>query len=356
MKKKPLISVIIPCYNAEQFAESAVRSIMTQTYTNLEILCINDCSTDNTPSILNKLALEDKRVKVINNETNLKLIKTLNKGIDLCKGEYIARMDADDISLPARFETQLRVFEDDPSLSLVALQAKRLTESGKILSVNPFFACHETGSIRFMNMIDSPIIHPSVLVRTAVIKKYKYSLDDYALHNEDFDLWARMLFNGERFKVIEKPILFLFRHNNQSVTQKNLRVQAQKHSACMYQILGRELGITCTNEVLELLAGNETGYSVKSLRDTLRSFSVIKRLYLRRFKSTLNHTELNEVNSWYKQRCIYIIMNNIFHGNYRVKTYATIQLLKRPDLYFNTKTYRNFYLRFKWIVFEKRFL
>ena len=104
---KPLVSVIIPCYNAEKYVEEAIRSIMTQTYSNLEIIVTDDCSSDNTLMILETLAAEDSRIKVIKNEKNLKIVKSLNNMIEVAQGKYIARMDADDISLPERIEKQV---------------------------------------------------------------------------------------------------------------------------------------------------------------------------------------------------------------------------------------------------------
>src|SRR5690242_9188533 len=94
----PLVSVIIPCFNAEKFVEDAVHSIMQQSYPNLEIIAIDDCSTDSTLNALKKLCAEDARIKLLMNEKNLGLVSTLNKGINSAEGKYIARMDADDIS------------------------------------------------------------------------------------------------------------------------------------------------------------------------------------------------------------------------------------------------------------------
>ena len=110
---QPLVSVLIPCYNVERYVVEAVGSISNQTYKNLEIIAINDCSTDRTGELLMQLAREDSRIRVVTNEVNLKLIQTLNKGIGMCNGEYIARMDADDISLPTRIEKEVRFLEEN---------------------------------------------------------------------------------------------------------------------------------------------------------------------------------------------------------------------------------------------------
>ncbi len=116
----PLVSVLIPCYNVEKFVEESVNSILNQTYTHIEVIAINDCSTDRTGEILYSLAKEDPRITVISNEENLKLIKTLNKGIKLCSGEYIARMDSDDIALPTRIEKEVDFLEKNKDHDIVS--------------------------------------------------------------------------------------------------------------------------------------------------------------------------------------------------------------------------------------------
>ena len=107
---KYLISVILPAYNAEEYIYAAIDSILQQTYTNFELIVINDASTDHTEEII--LSFSDKRIRYIKNEQNLKLIKTLNKGIALANGKYIARMDADDISMPNRFQIEYEFMEN----------------------------------------------------------------------------------------------------------------------------------------------------------------------------------------------------------------------------------------------------
>jgi len=131
MSQNSLVSVLIPCYNCEEYVEEAVMSIIKQTYPNLEILVIDDGSTDNTGNILKILAKEDPRIIYIKNEENLKLIATLNKGLNLCKGKYIARMDADDISLPTRIEKQVNFLEAHPEIGIVGTYTKNFGVNNK---------------------------------------------------------------------------------------------------------------------------------------------------------------------------------------------------------------------------------
>lgn len=95
-----LVSVLVPAYNVSSYVREALSSVLAQTYKHLEIIVIDDGSTDNTGEILNQLAKSDTRLRIIHNEKNIGIIKTLNKGLNLAKGDYIARMDADDLIVP----------------------------------------------------------------------------------------------------------------------------------------------------------------------------------------------------------------------------------------------------------------
>ena len=127
----PLISVILPAYNAERFLEEAIDSILAQTYKNFELIVLNDGSTDRTEEII--LSYNDPRIRYIKNESNLKLIKTLNKGIALARGKYIARMDADDISLPTRFEKEIEFMEIHPDIGVCSSKVIHLFSNRKTI-------------------------------------------------------------------------------------------------------------------------------------------------------------------------------------------------------------------------------
>src|SRR4051794_19904090 len=111
VSEKPLISVILPAFNAEPYLEESINSILNQTYTNFELIVINDGSTDGSLATMERLAACDKRIKVVNNEKNLGLIATLNKGLSLSLGDFIARQDGDDISHLQRFKRQLEFLQ-----------------------------------------------------------------------------------------------------------------------------------------------------------------------------------------------------------------------------------------------------
>ena len=188
-KNSPLVSVIIPCYNTEKYVESAVRSIMSQTYKNLEIIITDDCSTDGTFAILQKLAAEDSRIKLYKNEINLKIVKTLNNMILQANGKYIARMDADDISLPKRIENQVDFLEKHRDYGFCGTNAFYINENGKKFRVShlPITAEENLFCLGFY----SSFIHPAVLIRSETYKENLY--DENFLYAEDYELWVRLI-------------------------------------------------------------------------------------------------------------------------------------------------------------------
>lgn len=128
----PLISVLMPAYNAEKYIKEAIESILNQTFSNFEFIIIDDGSIDATEEIIK--SFKDSRIVYIKNEKNLGLIKTLNKGISIARGEFIARMDSDDISMPQRFELQLDVFKKYKGVDIVNVALKKMSEDGTKLS------------------------------------------------------------------------------------------------------------------------------------------------------------------------------------------------------------------------------
>lgn len=189
INNNPLVSIIIPVYNCEKYVERAIRSIMNQTYENMEIIITDDCSTDRSYEILKSLADEDRRIVLKRNETNLKIVKTLNNMIDISNGKYIGRMDADDISNELRIQEQVRFLEENENIALCGVSAYLINENEKVIGYSNLPDTSDQVDIvkRFIN----PFYHPTVLVRAEVYKNNKYDINyQYA---EDYELWLRIL-------------------------------------------------------------------------------------------------------------------------------------------------------------------
>ncbi len=210
---KPQISVIMPVYNGEKYLREALESVLHQTFTNFEFIIINDGSTDKSAEIIKSYT--DERIVYINNGANLGLSKSFNKAIDIARGEYIARMDADDISFPKRFERQVSFLGRHPHVDIVGTSLEFIDETGKQLGRYDKQVDHM--DVKFSSLFSTPMMHPTVMGKTSVFKSHHYN---EGLHNsEDYELWSRLLFQTQtHFANIHEPLL-LYRTFPHSFTQ-----------------------------------------------------------------------------------------------------------------------------------------
>ena len=213
MKYNPTISVIMPVYNGEKYLREAIDSVLAQTYTNFELLLINDGSTDKSKEII--LSYNDSRIRYIENEKNLKLIATLNRGIALSQGDLIARMDADDVCMPNRFEEQVSFFNKHDDIDLCGSWAIRIDGDGKT-----------TGKIRNIDTPEllkcasyftCPFVHPSVMIRSRVLKANCYNPDFPDV--EDTELWHRLALQGCKMANIPHYLL-KYRWHGENISAK----------------------------------------------------------------------------------------------------------------------------------------
>ncbi len=210
----PLVSILLPAYNSESYIKQTIDSILQQTYAEFELLIINDGSTDNTSNIIDSYT--DKRIQYIKNNGNQGLIFTLNKGIELAKGKYIARIDADDICLPQRIEKQVAWMQQNTNTAVLATTVQFINEHNEPTGFWPLDLQTITSSAIKKNMVwQCCIAHPSVMMRSEVIKNYRYNV--YQKHTEDYDLWLQLLADGFVIEKINEPLL-LYRVHTQSIT------------------------------------------------------------------------------------------------------------------------------------------
>ena len=199
-----LISVVLPAYNAELYLKEAIDSVLAQTFTDFELIILNDGSTDQTESII--LSYDDPRIVYVKNEQNLGLIGTLNKGMALAKGKYIARMDADDICFPERFAKQVEFLEKNQEYVICGTSAYRFYDhisDGKAFNV-PL----SDESIRIRLFFNSGFIHPSVMFRTSVVRDYHLGFSEDYKYAEDYFFWMDLLKYGKGFNFKEKLLYY----------------------------------------------------------------------------------------------------------------------------------------------------
>lgn len=245
---EPLVSVLMPCYNVEDYVEESLNSILTQTYRNMEIVVINDCSKDRTGEILERMAKADSRIRLIHNEENLKLIKTLNKGIAICNGEYIARMDSDDIALPTRIEKEVDFLERNKDHDIVStlFYAFRSENPGrKDLHTSPL---HDD-ELRAYMLFKSGICHPAVMIRKRVFTELGLSFGAEYLHVEDYALWSEAIYKTKIANVNEALLLYRVHKNQVSSLHEDLQTENKKK---VFKIHCTQLGLPQTDDYLDV--------------------------------------------------------------------------------------------------------
>ena len=189
--KRPEVSVIMPVFNGEKYLRSAIDSVLSQTFTNFEFIIINDGSTDDSLSIIT--SYKDKRIIVINNEKNIQIIETLNKGIALAKGAYIIRMDCDDVCRKNRFALQVAFMNKHTDIGASGCYFNLLLNNKRVKMDSPL----TTDEINCFLIFNSPIAHPTAIIRTDALNKNQLQYSKEYLHAEDYFLWSQINKNAK---------------------------------------------------------------------------------------------------------------------------------------------------------------
>jgi glycosyltransferase involved in cell wall biosynthesis len=214
MNLPPKISVLMPAYNAEKYIKEAIESILNQTFVDFELLIINDGSTDNTEKEI--LSFTDGRIIYVKNETNLGLANSLNKGIKLAKGKYIARMDSDDISLPSRLEVQVDFLDKYEDIALCSTGLQMFGANDKLITGRADFE-----EIKIDLLFSSAIGHASSMFRKDVFTQNNLFFNQYFFPAEDYELWTRAVFYC---KMTNLPVpYYLYRIYEHQVTATDPR-------------------------------------------------------------------------------------------------------------------------------------
>lgn len=211
MQETPKISVIMSVYNGESYLAQAVDSVLRQTFSDWELIIINDCSSDSTASILKEYAERDARVHVLTNEVNSKLPASLNRGIAASRGTYIARMDADDICLPDRLEKQYRFMEEHPDVAISSCRFLTL-KNGAYASGGCGGRC-DADAIKAMLFVSNPILHPGVIARAQVMRELLY--DTALTCTEDLALWIKAAQKGLKMEILPEYLMIYRLHDKQ---------------------------------------------------------------------------------------------------------------------------------------------
>ena len=252
-KREPLVSIVMPIYNSETYLDEAILSIIHQTYQNWELLVINEFgSNEEGKRIINRYTAIDSRIRLIQNSERLGIAESLNEGLRQARGEYIARMDGDDISLPKRIEKQVEFMENNNDILLCGVQVEVFGSEKWDWKLET-----DPAQIRTDALFYSPCVHPTILFRRDVIDKYNIFYNKDYKASEDYDFFTRILEFGEIVNL--KEVLFKYRLYGTNATYINNNIGFKIYSEVMERQF-HKLGIDFSRQEVDLLSVH---YSLK---------------------------------------------------------------------------------------------
>jgi len=235
--KEPLVSVVMTVYNAADFVMDAVESIQNQTYQNWELIVVNDGSSDKTKEILEKIAKTDKRIKVINYVKNRGASYASNLGLSHAKGQFIARMDADDISAPDRLERQVEFLQDHPKVIIVGGQCELIDRDGNSIGMKNFPTSHR--EIYDALYQYNPIQHPSLMINRKLLGKENITYHTKVLLAHDLEILFKLAQYGRLANLSETVLLY--RIHGDSLSLRNPK-ETFRHTLAVRKMAKQEYG------------------------------------------------------------------------------------------------------------------
>lgn len=250
-EESPLVSVIMPAYNAEKFIVEAIESVLSQTYSALELIVIDDCSTDTTLETALEYAKKDNRVRVIRNEKNSGVARTRNAGLDAAKGEFIALIDSDDLWLPEKLEKQMTVAENTAA-DIVYCSYGMIDENGQ-KKFNDFIVPAQTDYEHML--IKSSISCSTALLSAKMMEGHRF---DPGYYHEDYVMWLSLLKEGYRAEGVCE-VLTQYRIRNKS--RSNNKIKSAQQRWVIYR------------DYLDMTVSQTTHYMFEYMIEGIRKYS-----------------------------------------------------------------------------------
>jgi len=334
----PKITVLMPVYNCELYIKEAIESILNQTFSDFEFLIIDDASTDLTPSIIK--SYNDSRIKLIEKPDNSGYTNSLNYGLSIANGDYIARMDGDDFSFPERFHKQISFLDSNRDVFLCGTSYHIMERDKNIILPES----HE--NIKSALLKANCIVHPSVMFRNSRDNKSSVCYDSLKEPAEDYDLWVRLLTFGKLYNLPE--ILLNYRVHDSQVSQK--RNDEQKNAAL-------EVRLDLLNYLECAIDSNERFVLKKALNDENLNYQEIKDFIILKnkliasnsnsffeknaFQKYLDSIEKKIFKDFFLKRDNYSPIIFFYYlkirGNWKIKTKDEFKLLVKSLIFFKIK-------------------
>ncbi|UJH92513.1 glycosyltransferase [Antarcticibacterium sp. 1MA-6-2] len=224
----PLLTVLMPVFNAEKYIAASVESVLNQSYEDFEFLIIDDASTDQTVSIIKSYS--DARIKLIEKRKNTGYTNSLNTGLKIAQGKYVGRMDSDDISLPNRFAKQISFLESNPEVIVCGTQHEIMGKNNAVSLPT------KNAEIRLALLWGNCLVHSSVMIRKDALIQSSVYYDALKEPSEDYDLWVRLLPIGHLYNIPE--VLVSYRIHYASVSRTRYEQQEEESIKVKLRLLG----------------------------------------------------------------------------------------------------------------------
>ncbi|MBE9047647.1 glycosyltransferase [Pleurocapsales cyanobacterium LEGE 10410] len=255
-KLKPKVSVLMCVYNGEAHLRAALESILEQTFTDFEFVIVDDGSTDSSWQMLTEYSREDSRITLIRNQENIGLTKSLNKGLKLAEGEYIARQDADDVSFPERFEKQVAFLDRHSEVVLVSCDIERINAEG--CPIGKFQrGCEPELVFWYLLFYNRLAGHSQVVFRRESVMNIDGYCENYR-YSQDYELWCRLVETG---KILILPkVLLQQRFHSQRVSaakkleQREYTLAQVKHN--IQKLVGEEISLEEAEDLMGFWIGH----------------------------------------------------------------------------------------------------
>lgn len=264
-------------FNGEKYLNESVESILNQTLNDFEFIIVNDASIDKTREVLEEYRRQDPRIKVVNNLTNIGLTRSLNRALRFAKGEYVARQDADDLSLAERFEKQIGFLKNNPEIKLLGTFGYSINREGKILREEKFPTSHKEIKKAFIKR--NQFIHGSVMIEKKALDQIGFYDEDFET-TQDYELWFRFL---RKFETANLPLFLVKkRYSKKMVSLDKEKIQIKNGFLLKKRAIKMgEYSKFCYLYFLRIWLSSKCPLFIKRFlrKHILRSRSIFKEIY-----------------------------------------------------------------------------
>lgn len=325
-----LVSIIMPVFNGEKYLKESIESILNQTYNNFELIIIDDGSNDKTIDIIN--AFTDNRIRLFKNNRNMGLVYTRNLGLNICKGDFIAFMDADDIAIKNRLYCQVEFFTENKDIDIVGSYFYTIDLLGRTklvkMPVDPQY-------IRIFLMFKSCLANSTVMIRKDILKKYNLRYVDKYFVTQDYRFWVDSS-KYVRISNIEKPLIY-YRCGHENITKKSIENKKKERKKLLdetHEIALIQNGFQLDNKQLKIF----NKFFSDSLDSSISYLEIVELI-----ECLKNIDKINDSNNIFNSRKFKLVLVDVFLSlinslniDLRYKVFLYISLMFKIK-YFNLK-------------------